>query len=418
MGKINPPNWLIKNVTVVYIVDSRVIVTESWLIFLSGRWWFFLPTKPGKEYVKQLTSRYKKAEKNEKRTILDEFIKTTGYHRKSAIRILSGNYSYTTKPIKRPRNRRYDLLDAIVLAKVCTLLDWINAKRIQPQIGVAIDRLVADGQLTNLPVLRKKLVKISPATSDRLLTRYKQRPTGKGRSYTKPGTLLNQIPVRTFADWNENKVGSFEIDLVGHDGGIAKGDFGWTLNFTDIKSCWGEQVAVKNKAQVHVFAGIKCVRIRLPFSLLGHGGSEFINDQLFRYCTKEEIPFTKGRAEKKNDQAHIQQKNDSIVRQWVSYGRYDTAEQIAIRNELYELLRLYLNFFIPVMKLKEKKRIGSKTIKRYDKPATPYKRILRAKDIPKQVKEKLQKQYETLNLVSLKKQIDAVLKRLKPTPVR
>jgi len=169
---------------------------------------------------------------------------------------------------------------------------------------------------------------------------------------------------------------------------------------------------------VHVFAGIKCVRIRLPFSLLGHGGSEFINDQLFRYCTKEEIPFTKGRAEKKNDQAHIQQKNDSIVRQWVSYGRYDTEEQIAIRNELYELLRLYLNFFIPVMKLKEKKRIGSKTIKRYDKPATPYKRILRAKDIPKQVKEKLQKQYETLNLVSLKKQIDAVLKRLKPTPVR
>lgn len=381
-----------------------------------------MPTKPGKEYTKQLALRYKKAGKNEKKNILDEFVRTTDYHRKSAIRILSGNYVYTTKPIKRSRNRKYELLDAIVLAKVCELLDWINSKRIQPQIGVAIDSLVAEGLLTDLPTLKKKLVTISPATIDRLLSRYKKRRVGKGRSYTKPGTLLkHQIPVRTFTDWTEDKVGFCEIDLVGHDGGLAKGDFGWTLNFTDIKSCWGEQVAVKNKAQVHVFAGIKRVRFRLPFSLLGldsDGGSEFINDQLFRYCIKEDITFTKGRAGKKNDQAHIEQKNDSIVRRWVGYGRYDIDEQIGILNQLYELLRLYLNFFIPVMKLKEKKRIGSRVIKRYDKPATPYERILRTKSVPKEVKDTLQKQYKTLNLVKLKKHIDEVLKRLKPTPVR
>ncbi len=262
----------------------------------------FIPTKPGKEYTKQLTLRYKKAGKNEKKDILDEFIKTTEYHRKSAIRILSGTYRYTTKPIKRPRKKRYDIVDALILTKICELFDWINSKRIRPQIGLAIDSLVAAKELACSNEQKQKLVTISPATIDRLLKTYKKRPSGKGKSYTKPGTLLkHQIPIRTFTDWNENKVGFFEIDLVGHDGSLVKGDFGWTLNFVDIKSSWTEEVAVKNKAQVYVFAGIKRIRLRLPFSILGldsDGGSEFINDQLFRYCTKEEITFTKGRAGK------------------------------------------------------------------------------------------------------------------------
>lgn len=382
----------------------------------------FLSTKPGKVYIKQLSLRYKKAEKNEKRDVLDDFIKTTGYHRKSAIRILSCKYRYVTKPIKRPRKRMYDIADALVLEKVCGLFDWINAKRVQPQIGVAIDSLISAKELVCSSEQREKLIKISPATIDRLLKTYKKRPLGKGRSYTKSGTLLkHQIPVRTFTDWNENKVGFTEIDLVGHDGGLAKGDFGWTLNFIDIKSCWAEQAAVKNKAQIHVFAGIKRIRLRLPFALLGidsDGGSEFINDQLFRYCTKEEITFTKGRAGKKNDQAHIEQKNDSIVRRWVGYGRYDTEEQIEVLNELYEVLRLYLNFFVPVMKLKEKVRVGSRVTKRYDKPTTPYQRVLESEDVSEEAKKRLRKQYQTLNLVKLKKDVDAIRKRLKPTSVR
>lgn len=381
-----------------------------------------MPTKPGKVYIKQLSLRYKKAGRNEKRNVLDEFIKTTGYHRKSAIRILSGTYVYRTTPIKRPRKRRYDVVDAIVLEKVCTLFDWINSKRVQPQIAVAIDSLVLAGELVCSSAQREKLIGISPATIDRLLKTYKKRPSGKGRSYTKPGTLLkHQIPVRTFSEWTENKVGFCEIDLVGHEGGLAKGDFGFTLNFVEIKGCWTEQVAVRNKAHVHVFAGIQRVRARLPFALLGidsDSGSEFINYHLQRYCTKEEITFTRGRAGKKNDNPYVEQKNDSIVRRWVGYGRYDTEEQIGILNELYEVLRLYLNFFIPVMKLKEKERIGSKVIKRYDKPKTPYQRIIEAEDVDEKVKERLKKQYKTLNLVQLKKQIDDILKRLKLTPIR
>jgi len=382
----------------------------------------FIPTKPGKAYVKQLCVQYKKAGKNEKSNVLDEFIKTTDYHRKSAIRILSGSYAYRTKPIKRPRKRVYDIVDALVLEKICELFDWINAKRIQPQIGVAIDSLVSAKELVCSPEQREKLVRISPATIDRLLKTYKKRPSGKGKSYTKPGTLLkHQIPIRTFSEWTENKVGFSEIDLVGHEGGFAKGDFGFTLNFVDIKGCWTEQVAVKNKAQIHVFAGIKRVRARLPFVLLGidsDSGSEFINYHLLAYCTDEKITFTRGRAGKKNDNPYVEQKNDSIVIRWVGYGRYDTDEQIGILNELYEVLRLYLNFFVPVMKLKEKERIGSKVVKRYDKPRTPYQRILEADDMSEEMKEKLRNQYQTLNLVKLKKEVDAILKKLKPTPVR
>lgn len=374
------------------------------------------------EYLRQLQNRYYKATSQEKKIILDEFIKTTNYDRQHAGKLLRGNYQYTTKPIKRPRRKIYTIADAIILAKVCALLDWIYSKRIQPQIGVAIDSLVEAGQLVCSKEQRKKLVKISPATIDRLLKTHKKRPVGKGRSYTKPGTLLKiQIPVRTFADWKENKVGFFEIDLVGHEGGNARGDFAWTLDFVDVKVQWTEQIAVKNKAQVHVFAGIKTIRGRLPFPLLGYdsdSGSEFINNQLYRYSIQEKITFTRGRSGKKNDNAFVEEKNDSVVRRWVGYGRYDTQEQVNILNELYEVLRLYTNFFLPVQKLKEKVRIGSKVKKIHDKAATPYKRILRAKDVSKDIKDGLRKQYKTLNLVKLKKQIDEIIKRLKPTPVR
>lgn len=378
--------------------------------------------KPGKQYISQLIKRYQNAGKLEKHTILDEFVKTTEYHRKSAIRILTKKYEYTNQPIKRPRRVIYTSLDANVLEKVCDLLGWINSKRVQPQIEVAIDSLVTERELVCSSEQKQKLVKISPATIDRLLVKHHKRPKIKGHSYTKPGTLLKtQIPVRTFADWDEEGLGFFEIDLCGHDGGIAKGDFSWTLNFAEVKYQWTEQVAVFNKAQVHVFAGIKTIRGRLPFPLLGYdsdSGSEFINDQLYRYSIQEKITFTRGRAGKKNDNPYVEEKNDSIVRKWVGYGRFDTQVQVDILNEFYNVLRLYTNFFLPVQKLVRKERIGSKVKKIHDKPKTPYQRIMEAEDVTEEIKDKLKKQYQTLNLVQLKRQIDEILKRLKPTSLR
>ncbi len=378
-----------------------------------------MKTKVAKEYLKQLQQRYEKANKNEKHIILDELTKTAGYERKYAINLLRSNYRHKVGPIKRPRKVIYTSSDAAVLEKVCELLAWINSKRLQPQIGLAIDSLVKEEELICPKEQKQKLVKISSATIDRLLTKHNKRPKVKGRSYTRSGTLLkSKIPIRTFADWNENKVGFAEIDLVGHDGGVAKGDFAWTLNWIDIKSCWDEPIAVFNKAQVHVFAGIKTIRGRLPFPLLGFdsdSGSEFINDQLYRYSIQEKITFTRGRPGKKNDNAYVEQKNDSIVRRWVGYGRYNTQEQVDTLNELYAVLRLYTNFFLPVQKLAKKERTGSKIKKIYDKAKTPYQRVLEADDVSEEVKDKLIKQYQTLNLVQLKRQVDEISTRLKPT---
>ncbi len=377
-------------------------------------------TKPNKAYLSGLKKRYKQANKPEKKIILDEFTKTAGYDRKYAIKLLRCKFKFRRKVIHRP-HRIYTRQDADNLEKVWEILGWICSKRMKPSFRLAVDQIIKAGKISMTKEEKVRFVKMSPATMDRLLNRYHKRPKIKGRSYTKPGTLLKtQIPIRTFADWNENKVGFEEIDLVGHDGGIAKGDFAWTLNWVDVKVCWTEQVAVFNKAQVHVFAGIQKVRARLPFPVLGidsDSGSEFINDQLYRYCIAEKITFTKGRAGRKNDNCYVEQKNDSVVRNWVGYGRFDTQAQVDILNELYELLRLYTNFFLPVMKLKQKIRIGSKVKRIYDKPTTPYQRILRARDVSKEAKGKLRAQYKTLNLVILKEQIDAVLKRLKPTKV-
>ena len=378
-------------------------------------------TKADRRYLSQLRFRYKKARKTEKIIILNEFTKTTGYDRKYAGKLLRGRYLYGVKNIHHP-HRIYIKEDADILEKAYELLGWICSKRMKPSLRLAVDELIKAGQVSLTQEDRKRIIGVSPATIDRLFKKYRKRSEIKGRSYTKSGTLLKtQIPVRTFSEWNENKVGFEEIDLVGHDGGIAKGDFAHTLNWTDVKVSWTEQVAVINKAQVHVFAGIERIRKRLPFPLLGidsDSGSEFINAHLYRYCIAEEITFTRGRPVKKNYNAFLEQKNDSVVRNWVGYGRFDTQPQVDTLNELYELLRLYTNFFLPVMKLKKKVRIGSKIKKIHDMATTPYRRILRARDVSKKVKDKLRGQYKILNLVKLKEQIDEVLKRLKPTTLK
>lgn len=377
-------------------------------------------TKEIKRYLEQLKGRYYGSRRKDKKIILDEFVKTTGHSRKYAIKLLRGWYKYKQNNTVRP-HRVYTERDAAVLEKVCGFLDWINSKRIRAALVVGIDQLIAGGELRLSQEDRRRILRVSPATIDRLLTRHGRRSKQRGHSYTKPGTLLkSQIPIRTFADWNENKVGFCEIDLVGHDGGVARDDFAWTLNFVDVKSAWTEQVAVFNKAQLHVFAGIKTVRRRLPFPLVGIDsdcGSEFINNQLYRFCIEEKITFTRARAGKKNDNAYVEQKNDSVVRRWVGYARYDTQEQVDGLNRFYDLLRLYTNFFLPVMKLKEKIRVGSKVIKAYDKPATPYMRILTAKDVSNIVKSNLRGTYSGLSLVFLKRELDLVLLKLKPTKV-
>jgi hypothetical protein len=375
------------------------------------------------KYLKQLQSRYRKASKKERTAILDEFVKTTGYHRKHATAVLNGRRERVQGPIRRPRSKVYGADVARELAHLAGLFDNICSKRLRAALDVELPRLYQEGAVPVSLECYEKLLAVSPATIDRLLIR--EQPTiGRRRGFTKPGTLLkDRIPIRTWADWNENRPGFSEMDLVDHSGGLViRGqDHAWTLCFTDIYTTWTESIAVRNKAQVHVFAAIQKARQRLPFPLLGvdsDNGSEFINDQLYRYCMREQLTFTRGRAGRKNDNAHVEQKNWSVVRRAVGYYRYDTPEQLDWLNRLYALLHFYGNFFLPTTKLKEKVRVGSKVKRVYDDPQTPYARTMASDLVSEEDKAQLRDVYNHLDLLALRQRIDELQDQLLATVSR
>jgi hypothetical protein len=367
------------------------------------------------KYLVSLKARYAKASKKERGKILDEYVATTGCHRKYAIGVLSGQRQRVTGPIRRPRCAVYTAEDGRAIRALADLFDDICSKRLRVAMDTELDRLCQTDFLHVSTECYEHLKKVSPATMDRLRAR-QGRSGSKTRGSTKPGTLLKQqIPIRTWADWSEDRPGFCEMDLVDHSGGNLRVDHAWTLDFTDIKTQWTECVAVPNKAQKHVFAAIQRVRQRLPFPLLGidsDNGSEFINDELYRYCVQEHITFTRSRAGKKNDSAHVEQKNWSVVRRTVGYRRYDTTAQLDLLNGLYETMHHYVNFFLPVMKLLDKVRDGSKVKKTYDPPQTPYARVLASPDVSDEAKDKLHANYQQLNLVQLRQHLDELLQQL------
>jgi hypothetical protein len=372
-------------------------------------------TQKDTKYLASLKARYAKASKKGRSQILDEYVATTGCHRKHAIAVLSGRRQRVKGPIRRPRRAIYTDEDARAILALADLFDHICSKRLRAAMDNELPKLRLCGFLDVSPESYVRLQRVSPSTMDRLRRRYGRR-RGRSRGLTKPGTLLkSQIPIRTWADWNEDQPGFCEMDLVDHSGGNTRGDHAWTLTFTDIKTGWTECVAVRNKAQKHVFAAIKRVRERLPFPLLGvdsDNGSEFINDELYRYCKRERITFTRSRVGRKNDGAHVEQKNWSIVRRTVGYRRYDTSHQLHLLNRLYSVLRLYVNFFLPVMKLAKKERHGSKVKKTYDDPQTPFARVLASPDVSDENKNALRTAYQELDVVQLRQQIDDLIEQL------
>ena len=369
------------------------------------------------KYLALLKARYRKASKKERSAILDEYVRTTGHHRKYAIGVLSGKRKRAKHPVRRPRRTIYGDEEARALLVLSDLFDGICSKRLRAAMNIELPRLYEKGFLHITPLCYQKLIQVSPATIDRLLTGRRLQVT-KSRGFTKPGTLLkHHIPIRTWADWTEDRPGFCEMDLVDHSGGIVirGADHAWTLCFTDVKVTWTECVATPNKAQVHVFDAIRRARERLPFPLLGidsDNGSEFINDQLYRYSVQERITFTRGRAGKKNDSAYAEQKNWSVVRRAVGYYRYDTPEQLDLLNRLYAVMHFYVNFFLPTMKLEEKSRLGSKVKKVYDEPRTPYARVLESPHVSEEHKAQLRETYEVLDLVSLRQQINDLQSQL------
>lgn len=309
----------------------------------------------------------------------------------------------------RPRPVLYDEAVLVPLRKVWAVLDAPAGKRLAPFLPEIVPVLRACGELEISDEVAGKLVAMSAATIDRRLAGERARLRVKGRSGTKPGSLLKaQIPIRTWADWDDDRPGFIEIDLVGHDGGEAYGQFCQTLTGTDIATGWTETTAVRTKAQKWVLTGVQEMVLAFPFPILGldsDNGSEFINAQLLDYCTQQQITFTRSRPGHSNDGAHVEQKNWSIVRQAVGYHRYDTDTDVELLNQLYALLRLLTNFYSPQQKLIAKTRHGAKITKRYDTARTPYQRLCADPRIPATTKTSLTAQYQTLNPAQLRRDL-------------
>lgn len=363
-----------------------------------------------KAITKELRTRYLKVRKKQKKVILDEFCLLTGYNRSYAARALRKKDSPGKRGTsKKKRNKIYREDVLVPLRKIWAILDGICGKRLVSVLPEIVPRLESFGEIKLSDEAREKLLSISASTIDRMLAPERRKFKLKGRQTTKPGTLLkHQIPIRTFSEWNEARPGFLEVDLVSHDGGDLKGDFAQTLDMVDVFSGWCEARAVKNKAQKWVFEALLEARESFPFDVLGidsDNGSEFINFHLARFCEQEKITFTRSRPYRKNDSCHVEQKNWSVVRRNVGYLRYDTDEEVRLLNELYGNLRLYANFFLPQMKLVEKTRIGAKVKKRYDRPQTPYQRLLALPDVSAQTKKQLKKLYAKLNPAELRRKI-------------
>lgn len=365
--------------------------------------------------VRSLSREYKKASWQMRKKMIDQLVLATGYRRDYASYILINPPVSGKKKLKRSRKSKYEVITS-PLIKIYGISNFASGKRLVGMIPSYVETLVRDKEMYLADRQKELLLSISAATIERLIKSERKRVFGKGRTTTKPGTLLkHQIPIHVFTRWNDRKPGFGEIDLVAHCGITVKGEFVYTLDFIDLDTNWNECVAFLGRGENNAMRSVQLIRERLPFKLLGidsDNGEEFINWELYRWCEKEEITFTRCREYHKNDQAHIEEKNWSVVRRYVGYKRFETTEQVVLLNKLYEQLRLYFNFFQATLKLEKKERIYGKVKRIYPKSKTPYQRVLDHPDIPEKSKDKLRKQYKKLNPAKLLRTIQEITDQL------
>jgi hypothetical protein len=353
-----------------------------------------------REYLARMQGRYLKAAKREKGRLLDEVVAVTGYHRRHAVRVLRhGRFpdprlaavQGRAAPAPRGAGGRPRVSSAVVVGALrvaAAASNWLCGARLAPFLPELVPALEAEGARRLPPEDRARLLAMSARTIDRRrrpfrLFRLRRDPKNwPGLGTTKPGSLLKaQVPVRTSTPWEDQRPGFLEIDLVAHCGPTTDGFSLTTLVGTDVATGWTEGVGVWGRSQRAVFAGLEASRRRLPLRLLGldsDNGSEFLNNHLVRYCTREELTVTRSRPYWKNDRAHVEQKNWSVVRRLVGDGRYESEAALAQLNRVYERLRIWTNFWQPSLKLiaKERDATTGKARKKYGTARTPSRRRL------------------------------------------
>jgi hypothetical protein len=393
------------------------------------------------EYVARMQGRYLKATKREKGRLLDEVVAVTGYHRRHALRVLRHGRFPDPKLAavqgvapggagRRPRPGggrppgRPRVYSSVVVGALRTAAEasgWLCGTRLAPFLPELVPALEAEGELRLGPADRAQLLAMSARTIDRRLRPFRLQRDPRnwhGLGTTKPGTLLkDQVPVRTYTPWEDQRPGFLEIDLVAHCGTTTEGFYLNTLVGTDVATGWTECVGVRGKSQRAVFAGVETSRARLPMPLLGldsDNGSEFLNAHLVRYCTQEEVTFTRSRPYWKNDQAHVEQKNWSVVRKLVGYGRYESEAALAQLNRVYDLLRIWTNFWQPSLKLiaKERDAATGKTRKKYDTAQTPYRRLLASGVLDEGQEQALAATFAAYRPAGLRRRLAAAVEQL------
>ncbi|MDP7738258.1 DDE-type integrase/transposase/recombinase [Mycobacterium paragordonae] len=361
-------------------------------------------------------TRYQAASKRGKGVILDELCANTGWHRSHARKALKAALAPTVIAPRSARPVKYGP-EVISALTICwTVLGMPAGKRLAPMLLELVTVLRHFRELVISDETAALLVSMSAATIDRRLADERARYKIKGRVGTKPGSLIrSQIPVRTWAQWDDAVPGFVEIDTVFHDGGNRGGGHAFTLTVTDIATGWTESRSLPDRTAKHVLAALNHVAAAMPFPILGvdcDNGSEFINDDLLAWCQDRRITFTRSRPGNKNDGCHVEQKNWAVVRTVVGYYRYDTASELLLLNEIWRLQSQLTNYFHPQQKLVSKVRTGAKVSRKHDTATTPFHR---ATDHPSMTVDRivaLKRTYSLINPAAIQRQIQALTTQL------
>ena len=366
-----------------------------------------------KEYLDRMRNRYLKAKiRSEKSTILDEVVETLGYHRKHAIQVLNGKTTlFKSTPSRRKRPLQY--LEAMpVTQKVWEALDYPCAERLKPVLLRTAEHLETHNEVSLTNEIRQQLSQISRSTLARRISKW---PTPKPkRTYsqsTSSNSLRSQIPIEIY-EWNESRPGALEIDLVEHNGGSSSGHYAYTLTLVDIVSGDNHRRAILGKSQLAVLGALKEILKELPYepwAIHIDNGSEFLNAHLQKLCKDRDLKLTRSRPYRKNDNAHVEQKNRQYVREVVGYKRYDNSNDVEWLNEIYFWLDQYANFFLPMRKVIKKERHGAKVRKQFDQAKTPFDRLVELDAIPTLKLELLHKKKQALNPLELHRRLEALI---------
>jgi hypothetical protein len=361
-------------------------------------------------------TRYRLASKRGKSRILDELCANTGWHRNHARKALAAVLEPRVVAVRRPRPVKYGPEVIEALAVCWSVLGRPAGKRLAPMLGELVAVLRHFGELPIDEPTAELLGSMSAATIDRRLAPERAKYQLRGRAGTKPGSLLkSQIPVRTWAEWDDARPGFVEIDLVFHDGGDRGGGHAFTLTVTDVATGWTENRSVPDKSAKCVVAALNDIANKMPFPVLGvdsDNGYEFINGHLLYWCQRQQITFTRARPGNKNDGCHVEQKNWSVVRTIVGYHRYDTAAELLLLNEIWQLQSKLTNYFYPQQKLVSKVRNGAKVSKKHDKAATPFHRAIEHPTMAVDRIVAMTRTYSLINPAAIQRQVHALTAQL------